>query len=343
MTLNDALSDYYELRLARLAEATRDAHEGQLERWRTWVTKETQPNCYLDQIDDRLMTRYFNRLLPPGHEPSTYNSYRQYVNLFWKFCLGEGWVRTNPMRHVDALRVPTKNRLILSPDELLKMLEDAEPRDRVALALGMNTALRAGDLSRLAIGQVNLGNDTIATQISKSKKADLLPITADLRPELLNWFVTYGDMTDRPWQTLPNTWTLIPPMKSVAVNAHDAGLGRRVKLEPTRRLAHMERIVQRALAKLGHPTLGEGFHTLRRSALRAVHDLAAEDGAPVPIRIAQAMAGHASQQTTEKYLGITHEKRLRDEMLRGQGFLTRAVEIQQRKHDEGGGSVRAIG
>src|SRR5690349_3240729 len=114
VTLNDSLSDYYQVRLAHLARTTRDAHEGALERWRKSVVRETQVGVYLETIDDRMMVRYFNRYLPPGHSPSTYNAYRQYHKRFWDFCRGEAWVGTNPMRHVDPLRAERKVRLLLS-------------------------------------------------------------------------------------------------------------------------------------------------------------------------------------------------------------------------------------
>lgn len=337
-TLNDALSDYYEVKLSHLAASTRKQHEATLERWRTWVVRETQPNVYLPDIDDRMMVRYFNRLLPPGHEPRTYNNYRQILKKFWDFCRGEAWVRTNPMRHVDPLRVSARVRLLLSPDELLRILDISEPRDRIALAVGMNTALRAGDISKLTIGSVNLGNDTIQVSIQKTGAEEILPMTSELRTELLKWFTTYATVMGMPVSALPNNWTLIPPIQSVAVNVHDTALGRREVFEPHRQLTHMERIVQGALRKLGHPTRGEGFHTIRRSMLRSMHDLAVADGESDAIRMVQAMAGHKNQQTTEIYLGITHEKRRRDAMMQGKSFLTRAVGAQEERREDVEGS-----
>lgn len=324
LTLNEALSDYYHQRKGRYSQATWDAHEGQLERWRTWVTRETQPNVYLNDIDDRLMVRYFNRLRPPAYSPSSFNNYRQYLNAFWKFCQGEGWVRVNPMRHVDPMRVPKRIRLQLSSDELLRMLDDATPRDRVALALGMNTALRGGDIAALTVGSVNLGNNTLLAWVEKTDQEMMLKMPAELRPELIRWFEHYAAACGVPdWTRLPNHWTLVPPARGHARNVHDLNAGFVVHYKTGSRYAHPEQIVQRALQRLGHPTKGEGFHTLRRSAAREMFDLAVEDGVGDPIRVAQALLGHKSQKTTETYLGLTHEKTLLDQMMDGKPFLTR--------------------
>lgn len=340
LTLNEALEDYYRQRLANKAENTRSHHEGQLELWRTWITRETQPNVYLADIDERHMSRYFDRLRPPQYAANTYNCYRQYLRAFWDYCRGEGWVRTNPMRHVDAARVPKVVRLLLSADELMRMLDGATPRDRVALAIGMNTALRSSDAAALTVGAVNLANDTLTAWIQKTQTEEVLPLTQELRAELILWFRHYALATGvASWQELPNAWTLFPSMHSHTRK----GGGREAVYRIHTQYAHPEQIVHRALTRLGHPTFKEGFHTLRRSALRALFDLAAADGVGDPIRIPQALAGHKNRQTTEVYLGITHEKRLRDEMLRGKSFIGRAQQADAARHaEEAEGHVRAV-
>jgi integrase len=129
------------------------------------------------------------------------------------------------------------------------------------------------------------------------------------------------------WRKLPNEWTLAPPMQWLAVDPNNPTGPGYYRYCPDRTIRHPERIVQKALAGLGHETKGEGFHTLRRSAARIFHDLAAADpGTTTPaIRVAQALLGHKNQTTTEVYLGITVEKQARDDLLRGKSFLHRAV------------------
>lgn len=329
MTVNAALADFYQVKQGGYSPSTWSAIQARLENWRRWLVKETQPEIFLRDIcryDDRYMERYFNRLRPPAYAPSSFNNYRQYLLGFWEYCRARGYVDTDPMMHVDPLRVPRRTRLQLSAVELLKMLESASPRDRVALALGMNTGLRAGDITALKVGSANLTNGLLTAYIHKTKQEVELPITAELDSELLRWFVHYAQVQGVATLDLPNTWTLVPPAHWYGNNPHQPALGGSTRYKTGMRYTHPEKIVQEALSRLGHESHGEGFHTLRRSSARVLFDLAASDGVGDPIRIPQSLLGHASRTTTERYLGVTHEKVLTNKMLRGKSFLGRAVE-----------------
>lgn len=193
----------------------------------------------------------------------------------------------------------------------------------------MNTALRAGDIATLTVGAVNLGSNTLHAWVEKTDQEEILPITAELHTELVRWLRHYAAAMKVQYADVPNGWTLAPPMQYLGVNVWRPELGGASTYCTGRHYRHPEQIVQRALARLGHETKGEGFHTLRRSAARALFDLAAADGVGDPIRIPQSLLGHKNRSTTEGYLGITHEKRLRDGMMRGKSFLGKAAERQR--------------
>lgn len=341
ITLNDALGDYYMKRLTRLADNTQRHHEGELERMRTWVTKQTQPDVYLTDVDDTIMSRYFNTIRPPRVAESTFNNYRQYDIAFFKYCTGEGLIRRNPMRHVDPLTVPRRVRLQLSSEELYGLLDTASPRDRVALAIGMNTALRAQDMAALTIGSVNFTNNSLAAYIHKTKTEEILQLTSDLRTELLDWMHVYAQTLGITFDALPNNYILVPPMRGQRVKGDEY----KARIEPLKRFSHPERIVQAALEAQGHETKGEGFHTLRRSLGRIMFEISAAKGDATAIRTAQALLGHKNQATTEIYLGITVDKRRRDEIMSGQSLLGQGMKLDQEKvaqRDERYGGVSAV-
>jgi integrase len=97
-------------------------------------------------------------------------------------------------------------------------------------------------------------------------------------------------------------------------------------LLPDKPLIHSERIVQAALRQLGHPTKGEGSHTIRRAVARVLFDdLVQTTGYDGALRTVSAFLHHKNVTTTEHYLGVTSEKRRRDERLRGKPFLSAMV------------------
>jgi integrase len=235
------------------------------------------------------------------------------------------------MRHVDPARSSAAPAAAVRAGAA-GALDGASPRDRVGLALGMNTALRAGDIMALKVGDVNLSNNTLHAFIQKTKRYDDLPISVELRAELLRWFEAYArEMGLKDWMTeLPNQWTLVPAAHFQAFNVHQPAGGGRNVYKTSGTYSNPETIVHRALERLGHPTRGEGFHTLRRSTARRFFDLAIEEGVRDPIRMPQALLGHARRETTEIYLGITVEKEMRDELLRGKSFLRQVADAEIR-------------
>lgn len=332
-TLDEALDDYYMTRRGRYARSTWKAHYQRLEHWRQWINKQVDAgprSVYLTTLadfDGRYMERYFNLLRPPAFEPSTFNLFRQILNQFWTFCRREGWVDLDPMRHVDPLRVPLKARLMLSVDEMEAMLDGAIPRDRVALALGMNTGLRGGDITKLTVGDVNLGNLTLSAWIEKTDKAKELPITAELHDELLRWFRVYAESFGiSDLRLLPNTWRLVPPIRASWVQPGRPEAGKIITYAVNDRMTAPQKIIHDALRRIGHADnhKGVGFHILRRSAARALYDLAVADGEADPITRSQELLDHGSRIVTERYIQRSHEKQKLDEMLRGRSFLGRA-------------------
>lgn len=324
MTLNDALADYYSVRRARYEASSWDMHYRRLCKWRSWTTAQTQPNVYLADIcthDSRLVERYFNTLRPPALAPSSFNNARQYVKQFLDYCRTRGWISISPMELVDPLKIKRKVRLRLSGDELLSLLDGATPRDRIGLAIGMNTCLRACDVAALKIGQVNLGDGTITAWIEKTDEEMELPITAELHAELIRWYTHYATELGLTPDRLPNTWTLVPPEQRVSMNPGKTGAKWITKYKPTQKMTNIQGIVHRALQRIDHDAKGEGFHTLRRSGARIIHDMAVSEGRGSAIRVAMVALGHKSQATTEVYLGLSHEKEQLNEMMRGKSFL----------------------
>jgi integrase len=161
-----------------------------------------------------------------------------------------------------------------------------------------------------------------------------MPLTADLERELRVWFEEYAALLGRP---LRDDDYLFPSRSGNQIKTHyfDEELGRRV-YERTPYVWHADRPVERtekivkgALERLGLPTRYEGTHTVRRAVARAYFDkLSEEAGYDAALRTVSALLHHRNMATTERYLGLSSERRRRDETMKGQPFLTSMVSQQ---------------
>jgi integrase len=181
----------------------------------------------------------------------------------------------------------------------------------------MNTGLRGGDLVRLRVAAIDFTNGYLNAHISKTKREQRIPMTLDLQSELRRWLRHYAEAMDMTVPDLPPAWRLVPPAHFVPLNVHHAGGPGLVQYRTDGRIRHPEVIVHRALEGLGYPTLGEGFHTLRRSAARIVLDAGKAQGDPTAIRAVQALLGHQQQATTERYLGVNADQLALEDLLKG--------------------------
>ena len=218
---------------------------------------------------------------------------------------------------------------MLNATEMLEMLErSSNPCERVALALGMNTGLRANDIKHLTIFDASLAGGVIQTEIRKTRKLDIKPITTELHDELVRWLDIYAEYTGVGGRgELPNDWLLVPSYRNPA----PAETAHHIHLRPTKMHTHPWRMVQRPLSRMGYPTVGEGFHTLRRSSARALFESlrSGGEGRDHALMVVQAFLNHADTKQTQHYLGLDQERTIRDALLKDQPFLSRLAQAEQ--------------
>lgn len=258
---------------------------------------------------------------------STHNFYRARLNAFFTFAQQRGWLRTDPLAEISPQRIKRRQRQQPTRETLLRMIEvTTDPRDRAYLAAAMNTGLRANEIVRLRIGDVDIDQYTLQVEISKTHESDNMPMTIELATELRDWLPSYARTLGRP----THVDDYLFPARTHAVYAWEKdgeGRSRRTRRpstwNPSKPVTHTERIVQDALRAVGLDTKGEGTHTIRRAVARIFFDdLSKDTGYDAALRTVSAFLHHASSATTEHYLQLSSERERRDKRLRGQPFLT---------------------
>ena len=227
-------------------------------------------------------------------------------------------------RRADATE--HKRRLQPSPAQMLAMLDHTDnDRDRCFIALATNTGLRAGEIVRLRVADVDLDQGLLRVVITKSGTEDLQPITLDLDRELRIWLTTY-------------VWTCAG---RCAMRTTCSGQGRcqvrlarsggRVQgarahsLELATRHGDDAPTARRTDRFAGSRAANQGrgrAHPQKGGSAGFFDSMVAEEGFDGALRTVSAMLHHKSSAVTELYIGLDAERRRRDERLRGRPFLT---------------------
>lgn len=338
MRLSSAVARYLDrIRNEKQSDRTQYTARYALQRFQRAMGNRKDPDPWIHLITDAMMDEYFygEGGLAQGTEGRgvkavTLNRYRSVLVLFFRYAEDMRWVDQSPMLGIRPARpdLPVA-RLILSPAEMIETLDTApNPIDRIGLALGMNTGLRGNDIRHLRIFDANLNNGLLDTFIRKTKKLDVKPITLELEEELRRWFHDYAMMMGLDSVSdLPNDFLLMPSFRRKT--PRESGYYR---IQPRPYTVHTKpwHIPQRALKALGYPTKGEGFHTLRRSSARALFESLRDSGMgrDHALMIVRDFLNHSSTSQTEVYLGLSHERILRDGLLKGQSFLPQLASKQ---------------
>lgn len=272
-----------------------------------------------------------NGILRAPVQAKSFNGYLARVQPFARWLLSRGMTKTDLLADCQRHREPKKIRLRLEPEQVWDLLDAAtSPRDRVLVALAVQTAMRASEIRTLRVGDLDMDRRTLRVYVHKSQQEDLLPLTPMLHAELEQWLATYSlDVGKRHDRMLADDDYLIPAMlhRTYAVG-FEVREGRRQRkmtppgYDPARPLAKAHENIRRLLNRIGLEDHGEGVHTLRRTSARLFFDrLVDEKGYDSALRTVSALLHHASSATTEHYLGLTSERRTRDALLATDGLL----------------------
>lgn len=315
MNLSDVIDTYIADRRARgLAASTIRSQKGTLSLFLADVgnieTRRLKPQ-HLDAF-------WINRTT---WGPATRNRARHTLSIFFAWCRIRGHLPRDydPMEGTRKERVPQRDRVTIPQSEFEPFLDKIQdPRKRIAAGLGLYLFLRISDAQALRWQDVNFDTSTIDVYRPKTKQIDTLPICDELMAELRRWRLAYAAKVGN--QPQPG-WFLIPGMP--ARGGQRGAKGQKGFVEIIERpylptvQANLGYAMRTLLQAAGYYQPGEGGHTLRRSGAIALYNQLTSLGHDRAIRIVQAMLGHSSVQTTEIYLRLDLDRKVRNDLLAG--------------------------
>lgn len=323
--LSDAIEDYMALRGSQDFSKRTLANENGILRRFLSITG----NIWCHNIGEQHVTRYFEDASKTRAARSLQLDHTTLGQVFdWMRGTKRIPAASDPMRgrRRPVARQRERNRLHVSQfPQLLDAAEAQDPRDRMIVAVLLYTLVRDQEAADLRKGDVDLEGGWLRVRITKSHTEDRMPICAELDSELRRWLSIYSAETQHP---LESSSYLIPRKQSVGlVRSGERGRieGHSMVYVPGKPVARPGRVVRGILEGMGFPieddltgkSSMEGSHTIRRSGARALFDRLVNDGHDYALRVVQSMLHHKSVTQTEQYIGITADRRSRDEVLRG--------------------------
>lgn len=329
--LQDAVTHYLDRRSRRVAKGTFVNDQSLVLRFQAFVGG----NPWMSTITAGMVDDFFYsgapNAFPLTNKANTFNVAVGRLGHFISYTRKHGWLSVDVMDEV--IRRP-KVELIhrrFTATEMLRLCAAPQyPQEKMLVTLACNTALRIADITSLrfspldengkldtATRTIDLEGGWLHVKIHKTHKVDDLPITLELDAALREWLIHYQDVLGRP---------LEPGMFIVPAKDNSTwGAGpREFTYRPFDQITRPDNIYRRAVDAADLPfTRGNGFHTLRRSFARIFYEELKRRGHPDPIRPVQAMLHHATPEMTYLYIGVELDREARNEVLRGQMFLSR--------------------
>lgn len=283
-------------------------------------------NIYCHSLTPRHVERHFEEASKVRSPASLQNDHVALNGFFkWARHTGRMAVDVDPMygRRRPRGMKKERDRIPVSRfPELLDAAEERSPRDRALVALLLYTLGRDSEVTNIRIRDVDLAGGWIKVFVKKGNREDTLPICAELDRELRRWMTHYTERSGR----LEPHWFLTPARdnRPVVDQRTRQFIRHEANYKPEKQIRQAGLMVVPVLESIGFATRAvdgksryEGAHTIRRSGARALFDSLVNDGYDHSLRIVQALLHHANMSQTESYIGVTADKRTRDDILRG--------------------------
>ena len=320
-TVREAVDAYRDSR-RHLALNTRNNDKSCLDR----MARSVGPDRQIGNITAQQVQDFFREF--DGQAPASWNKAKQRVTGFLSYAQRQQWVAGDLVADVAKKKVPRRERVRLQPDELVTLVDQpVDPRDSAFLSVAVNTGLRSSEVCSLRLRDIDLENGRMYIYRQKTQQADTLTITPALRTRLEAWLAFYRNelafnafgKDGKQVEDLELAGDMhLFPARGQDGRQYDhtpghVGFG---SLRPWSPISRPHCIVQRAMSAMGFDVVRqEGLHTVRRSVARCLFEHASEQGYDNSLRVVAALLGHQSTQTTEGYIGVTHDRQKRDALM----------------------------
>ncbi len=316
--MRDQVNRYLDLRRPSLSADTYKNVSSDLVRLAgEWdKTRRVPNNVNEDWLVDYLASYRLGQVGGRGQlvSPAYYNKAMERYGQFFTWLVRRGGASPQVLDVFQRVRQDPKEYLQLSAAQVVHMIETCEnPWERWVLALGSQTLGRDSELLNRKIQHMHLDRGQLDWYRQKTTDLDKLPVTQPLATEYQRWLYEY----QRKCGSIQPDWPLVPRR-----TGRPGRWGYETDASPARGLAQIVQRHASRVAGLPQEALkGQGVHILRRSMARALYERLRDEGHAEPLRVVQALLGHADGKTTRRYIGLKPDREERDKLLVGSDLL----------------------
>jgi len=240
----------------------------------------------LEKVDYLFLRRYLANLRERNLKTRSIARKLSSLRTFFKFLCREGYLKINPIKIIQGLKIEKTLPLFLSEEEAIKLLESPETcdlqglRDRAILETLYSTGVRISELVGLNLEDIDFIGGVIKVR-GKGKKERLTPI-GDRALSSINKYLIYREKQLK---------RLDKSTKAIFINREG------IRLTPGGVRDIFERYIRIASLKENISP-----HTLRHSFATHLLNRGAD------LRSVQELLGHANLSTTQIYTHLTTGK-----------------------------------
>jgi site-specific recombinase XerD len=291
MVLSDATQDYLEYARHELGHtpSTHLSYQSWLRNFARWLGENGFPDPPVAEVSTALVRRYSYALSARGLRPRTTRGALCAIRGLFTYLVEMGGLETNPALEVRLPKKDAATRLIVTDEDLVKLLEAAERqnsnfrclRDRAVLSAFIFCGLRRQELLDLTVDALNLQDQSLLVQQGKGRKSRTIYLCDEALAAFREWLAVRRPMKCR------HDYLFVDEGRR-----HVGEQGLCQMLEEVKAIAGLK----------GDPRVKP--HSIRHAAATRLMRNGAD------IRSIQAFLGHSQLQTTAIYLH-TDEQQVR--------------------------------
>jgi integrase/recombinase XerD len=210
ITVQEALREFlsYQQELERSPETIK-TYRKNLDKFFRYLGSYYNYQVYVDDIAADDVERYLDEV----YDSERYSSAFRFnlitaIKCFFRYSFKKGFCKANIGKQIRQIKRRVKERVYLTEDEFIKLLEFiTHPIIRLAVMVMFYAGLRINECINLLAGDMSLENNCIIVRKDKEKHTRIIPINHKLREEIIKYVDSRREVneTDRFFATRTGT------------------------------------------------------------------------------------------------------------------------------------------